>query len=124
LANPDFTWERANNYNVGLDATLFGNKIDLTLEYFYNKRDQILIQLTGSTPASAGITRLLPPVNAGRVDNRGFEFSVGYNGTIGKDWRFKAGINGGYAKNKVVFMDEIPGAPDYQNRKENRLTLI
>jgi TonB-dependent starch-binding outer membrane protein SusC len=117
LANPDFTWERANNYNVGLDASLFNNKIDLTLEYFYNKRDQILIQKTGSTPASSGITELLPPVNAGRVDNRGFEFSVNYNGKFGNDFTFRAGINGGYAKNKVVFMDEIPGAPQYQKQE-------
>lgn len=117
LANPNFTWERANNYNFGLDASLFGNKVDLTLEYFYNKRDQILIQKTGSTPASSGITDLLPPVNAGRVDNRGFEFSVAYNGRVNKDLTFKAGINGGYAKNKVVYMDEIPGAPDYQHQE-------
>lgn len=112
LANPDFTWERANNYNIGLDATLFKNKIDITLEYFYNKRDNILIQKTGSTPASAGI--ILPPVNGGRVDNKGFEFMVGYNGKIGKEVTFRAGINGGYAKNEVIYMDEIPGAPDYQ----------
>jgi TonB-linked SusC/RagA family outer membrane protein len=114
LANPNFTWERANNYNIGLDATLFNNKIDVTLEYFINKRDQILIQKTGSTPASSGISSLLPPVNAGKVENKGFEFSIAYNAKIGRDLQFKAGINGGYAKNKVVFMDEIPGAPDYQ----------
>ncbi len=117
LANPDFTWERANNYNIGLDATLLNNKLDVTLEYFYNKRDHILIQKTGSTPASSGITSLLPPVNAGRVDNRGFEFSVNYNGRASKDLTFKVGINGGYAKNKVVFMDEIPGAPAYQKQE-------
>ncbi len=114
LANPDFTWEKANNYNIGLDASLFKNKIDITLEYFYNKRDQILIAKVGSTPASSGISALLPPVNGGRVDNKGFEFTVAYNGKIGRDLQIRAGINGGYAKNKVVFMDEIPGAPTYQ----------
>jgi TonB-linked SusC/RagA family outer membrane protein len=117
LANPDFTWERANNYNLGLDASLFDNKIDLTLEYFYNKRDHILIQKQGSTPASTGISDLLPPVNAGRVDNRGFEFAVNYHGTLNKDISFRAGVNGGYAKNKVVFMDEVPGIPSYQRQE-------
>ena len=62
LANPDFTWERANNYNIGLDATILGGKLDLTFEYFLNKRDNILIQETGSTPGSSGISSLLPPV--------------------------------------------------------------
>ena len=114
LANPNFTWERANNYNFGLDGTFLNNMFDLTLEYFYNRRDQILIQKTGSTPSSSGINALLPPVNAGKVDNKGFEFNLGYNGKAGNDLSFRAGVNGGYAKNKVVFMDEIPGAPSYQ----------
>lgn len=114
LANEDFTWERANNLNIGLDATLLGNRIDVTLEYFYNRRDQILIQETGSTPASSGISALLPPVNAGKVDNKGFEFTIVYNGSVANELKFRAGINGGYSKNEVIFMDEVPGAPDYQ----------
>ena len=89
----------------------------MTLEYFYNRRDQILIQETGSTPASSGINSLLPPVNAGKVDNRGFEFNLGVNGNPSSKWRWRAGINGGYAKNEVVFMDEVPGAPDYQRQE-------
>ncbi|MFT7434932.1 MAG: TonB-linked SusC/RagA family outer membrane protein [Psychromonas sp.] len=117
LANPMFTWERANNLNIGLDAGLLNNKIDLTLEYFLNKRDQILIQKTGSTPASSGISSLLPPVNAGKVENKGFEFSLGYNGNASKDLRFRAGVNGGFAKNKIIFMDEVPGAQDYQRQE-------
>ncbi len=114
LANPSFTWERANNLNFGLDAVFFNNVIDLTLEYFYNKRDQILIQKTGSTPSSSGISSLLPPVNAGRVDNRGFEFNLGVNGSADRAFQWRFGVNGGYAKNKVVFQDEVPGAPEYQ----------
>ena len=114
LANPDFTWERANNYNFGVDGSFFNNMFDLTLEYFYNRRDQILIQKTGSTPASSGINALLPPVNAGKVDNKGFEFNLAYNSSPKNEFTFRAGVNGGYAKNRVVFMDEIPGAPSYQ----------
>ncbi len=117
LANPSFTWERANNYNLGLDGTFLNGKIDATLEYFLNRRDQILIQKTGSTPASTGISSLLPPVNAGKVDNRGFEFSLGYNGKASNKLIFRAGLNGGYAKNKVIFLDEIPNIPDYQRQE-------
>lgn len=113
LANPDFTWERANNLNLGLDGTLIG-KLDFSLEYFYNKRDQILIQKSGSTPASSGISSLLPPVNAGKVSNKGFEFGLTYNDGNNNGFRYSAGINGGFARNTVIFMDEVPGAPDYQ----------
>ncbi len=117
LANPSFTWERAKNYNAGIDATILNGKFDVTLEYFINHRTNILIQKTGSTPASSGINSLLPPVNAGKVDNKGVEFNVVYNGKATKDFQFRAGINGGYAQNKVVFMDEVPGIPDYQKQE-------
>lgn len=113
VANPDFTWETANNFNVGIDATTLDGKFDITFDYFYNKRTDILIQKTGSTPGSSGISNLLPPVNAGKVDNKGFEFKLGYNTDV-NGVQLNLGFNGGHARNKVVFMDEIPGAPPYQ----------
>lgn len=114
LANPNFTWERANNINIGLDAAFLNNKFDLILEFFRNRRDQILIQKTGSTPGSSGISSLLPPTNAGIVTNQGFEFSLNYNTLMNNGMRLRAGVNGGYARNRVNFMDEVPGAPDWQ----------
>ncbi len=116
LANPNFTWERAENYNFGIDLTLFGN-LDVSLEYFNNNRSQILIQESGSTPASSGISELLPPVNAGQVKNAGFEYNLSYNKSVNSDFRYNIGFNGGYAKNEVIFMDEIPGAPEYQRQE-------
>ncbi len=117
LANPDFTWERANNLNFGLDASIFNDRIGINFEVFKNRRDQILIQKTGSTPASSGISSLLPPVNAGKVDNQGFEFGVSYNGKVTNKLRFRTSVNGGVANNKVIYMDEVPGAPDYQRQE-------
>ena len=113
VPNPDFTWEVANNFDVGLDGELFDGKINFTLDYFYNKRTNILWQPQGSTPASAGISDILPPQNIGKVDNKGWEFNVGYNGHVG-DLTYSVSVNGGYAKNKVVYQDEPTSAPSYQ----------
>jgi len=119
VPNLDFTWEVAKNANVGLEGSMLNNRITFEFDYFKNKRDQILIQRAGSTPQSTGITgapgigSLLPPVNAGRVENKGWEFRVGYNGQV-SDFRFDASVNGGYARNKVLFWDENPLVPDYQ----------
>ncbi len=113
VPNYDFTWEVANNLNVGLEGTLWNNKINFEFDYFYNKRDQISIQKQGSTPSSSGISSLLPPVNLGKVDNKGWEFKVGYNGQAG-DFTYSVSINGGYAKNKVIFWDEPPSGPAWQ----------
>jgi len=113
VPNPNFTWEVANNSDVGLEGTLWGGRINFELDYFYNKRTHILWQPQGSTPASSGISTILPPENIGRTENKGYEFQVGYNGRSG-DFTYSVNVNGGYAKNKILFYDEAPGAPKWQ----------
>jgi TonB-linked SusC/RagA family outer membrane protein len=113
VPNLNFTWEVANNADLGMEGTLLNGKISFEGDLFYNKRSQISIQKQGSTPASSGIDQLLPPVNLGRVDNKGWELKVGYNGSRG-DFRYSFSVNGGYARNKIVFWDETAGVPEYQ----------
>jgi hypothetical protein len=55
----------------------------------------------------------LPPVNAGKVDTKGFEFKLDYTGRV-SDLKFTVGVNGGSAKNKVVYMNETTANPSYQ----------
>jgi TonB-linked SusC/RagA family outer membrane protein len=111
VPNTNLTWEVANNYNLGLDATFLNNKLSLELDVFQNHRSQILWRRNASIPQSTGLT--LPAENIGKVDNKGWEFKVGYNNAIG-DLHYNVGINGGYAKNKIKFWDETPGRPAYQ----------
>jgi len=111
IPNPNITWEIATNYDIGLDGSLFNNKINFELDYFQNKRSSILWFRNASIPTSAGLT--LPAENIGKVLNKGWEFKVGYNGTAG-NVKYNIGINGGYSKNKILFWDETPGRPNYQ----------
>ncbi|WP_421942187.1 SusC/RagA family TonB-linked outer membrane protein [Pedobacter sp.] len=120
VPNLDFGWEVANNTNVGLDASFLNNKLSLEFDYFYNKRTNILISRGSSIPESSGIADRLPPVNLGKVNNKGFEFKLSYNDQIG-DFNFGVSVNGGYAKNKIIFWDETPGAPEWQ-RSTGRVT--
>ncbi|MBD0287507.1 MAG: TonB-dependent receptor, partial [Flavisolibacter sp.] len=113
VPNPNFTWEVANNANLGLEGSALNSKIFFEFDVFHNIRKQILIARTGSTPQSSGITNLLPPVNEGKVENRGWEFRVGYNGRV-SDLTFTVSVNGGYTKNKILFWDENPGVPEHQ----------
>jgi TonB-linked SusC/RagA family outer membrane protein len=120
VPNFDFGWEVANNANIGLDASFLNNKLSLEFDYFYNKRTNILISRGSSVPESSGITDRLPPVNLGKVNNKGFEFKLSYNDQVG-DLNFGVSVNGGYAKNKIIFWDETPGAPEWQ-RSTGRVT--
>ena len=63
-------------------------------------RDDILWQRNASVPSSAGVT--LPRENIGKTENKGFDFSINYRNTAGK-FSYQVGLNGGYAKNKIVF---------------------
>ncbi|MDN3581628.1 SusC/RagA family TonB-linked outer membrane protein [Mucilaginibacter flavus] len=111
--NPNFTWEKANNSDVALEGTTLNGKLDFTLEAFLNKRTQILWAPTASVPATAIPGALLPPVNYGKVTNKGWEFQFSYHDKIG-EVRYNVGVNGGYAKNRIDKWDEVPGAPAWQ----------
>ncbi len=113
VPNPSFTWETANNSDIGLEGSMLNGKINFEFDVFYNKRTSILWTKRGSTPSSSGIQDLLPPENIGRTENKGFEFKVGYTGNAGK-LQYSVSVNGGYAKNKILYNDEAPGAPPYQ----------
>ncbi|HEY4156388.1 MAG TPA: SusC/RagA family TonB-linked outer membrane protein, partial [Puia sp.] len=115
VPNPNFTWEVTNNTDVGLEGQLMKGKINFEFDYFYNKRNNILWQKQGSTPGSSGIAYLLPPENIGKIQNTGYEFVLGYNGDFANGkFRYSVSVNGGYAKNKILFFDENPGAPEWQ----------
>ncbi|MEJ7684160.1 MAG: TonB-dependent receptor [Segetibacter sp.] len=111
VPNPNITWEVANNYDLGLEGTMLRNKISFEFDYFQNRRSSILWKRNASIPQSSGIT--LPAENIGKVANKGWEFKVGYNGKAG-DVSYNVSVNGGYAKNKILFWDETPGRPVYQ----------
>jgi TonB-linked SusC/RagA family outer membrane protein len=120
VPNLDFGWEVANNMNIGLDASFLKSRLSLELDYFYNKRTNILISRGSSVPESSGIVDRLPPVNLGKVNNKGFEFKLSYNDRVG-DLNYGVSVNGGYAKNEIIFWDETPGAPEWQ-RSTGRVT--
>ncbi|KQS34289.1 TonB-dependent receptor [Dyadobacter sp. Leaf189] len=113
VANSAFTWEVANNSNFGIEGTLLNDKVSFEFDYFVNNRSNILIPKTGTTPSSAGIDGKLPPQNLGKLQNKGWEFKVSYDGNAG-DFTYSVSVNGGYAKNKIKYWDEVPGAPSYQ----------
>lgn len=101
--NPFITWEVANVYNAGFESRFLNNKISLDADFFYERRNNILIERNASVPAFTGIS--LPDENFGIVDNKGVEIELGYS-----DYKtdFSYGINGtfAFARNSVVEFDE------------------
>ncbi|MGF7230440.1 SusC/RagA family TonB-linked outer membrane protein [Arachidicoccus sp.] len=119
LANPGITWETARKTDLGINATILKN---FTLEaiLFWQKRSNILTTRNASLPGTSGIVNpynsdpLVPSENIGKVNNNGFEGTLGYNHPGNFSW----GISGNftYAKNKIIFIDEAAGTLPYQRQ--------
>ncbi|MBF8150247.1 TonB-dependent receptor [Winogradskyella sp. F6397] len=111
LPNSELQWEEAKKFDVGLDFRLLNNKIDITTDYFINKRDNLLIT---NIPVS-GITGVFgpgggsPTVNAGGVENRGFEFAINYRENFSDDFRVSASYNVTTLQNEVTEVNNSTG---------------
>jgi TonB-linked SusC/RagA family outer membrane protein len=120
LANPNITWEVAKKLDIGFNAVIFK---DFSIEaiYFQQKRSDILTTRNASLPGSSGIVNpfgsdpLVPSENIGKVNNAGFEATLGYNHN-GENFKWNASGNITYAKSKVIFIDEASGTLDYQRQ--------
>lgn len=97
--NPDLTWETSEQTDIGVDLSMFKDRLSVSMDYF-DKRTYNLIQYqTMNWPSTIGIDAML--VNLGEVRNRGFELSASWNDKINKDWSYFVSGNFSYLKNWV-----------------------
>jgi TonB-linked SusC/RagA family outer membrane protein len=97
-ANPNLRWEATNIKNIGFDASLFGNKLNVEFDVFRRNTDGILSSIT--IPITAG-TASAPTVNLAAVQNQGFEITLGTRGTV-SGFRYNVSGNFAYTQNKVT----------------------
>ena len=109
--NQNVTWETATQKNIGLDLQFLNGDLAFTIDYFHNKRSDILWKRNASVPGTSGL--VLPDENLGKVQNQGVDFNIDYRRNF-KDFRLGINLNGVYAKNKILFWDEAPGTPEWQ----------
>ena len=112
--NPNVTWERAKKANIGFDSRMFNNKFSATVDFFYEKRVDILA-IPYSVPLVFGMNNPqnterrdrqgLPPENLGRVTNSGIEMELGFEDKVGDVNYFIRG-NFTYAHNVINKIDE------------------
>jgi len=89
--NPNLKWETTRQTNFGIDASLFENTVTITADYFIKDTKDMLVNLPVSYEAGFATA---PSVNGGQVQNKGFEFALGYQKKLGE---FSFGLNGNFA---------------------------
>lgn len=104
FANPDLSWEISQQWNVGLDLS-FAKHFTFTADV-YNRTIKNMI-LPRSLPSSAGGLND-PFVNAGSMENKGWELALNYK-TKANKWGFDATFMLSDVRNNVIGL--VPGLP-------------
>lgn len=100
--NENLTWVKSQMSNVGLDVSLFGNKVEFIFDA-YEKLTKGLL-LTTSLPTTSGYNEVYR--NAANVLNRGVEFTVNTNINSGQDFNWNMGLNFALNRNRVVALPD------------------
>jgi TonB-dependent starch-binding outer membrane protein SusC len=102
--NPKLQWEETEAYNAGIDLALFENRIELIFDSYQKNTDNLLMQasLPGYIMDTEGIGMSAPWVNAGALENKGFELTLNTVNAHKNDFEWKMGISVSVNRNKLT----------------------
>jgi len=117
VGNPLVTWEKSKKQDIGIDLNMLNGKIGVVADYFFEHRDNILTTRQ-TVPGILAVD--LPAVNIGVVENKGYELQFKWRDHIG-EFHYLISPNMSFARNEIIFMDEIPQREPYLFRTGNRV---
>ena len=101
-ANPDLKWEKTASYNIGISSGFFQNRLNVTLDAYYKKTSDLLLQV----PVE-GVTGYATALrNAGSVTNKGIELEIGAVLIDRKDLKWNVNGNIAHNKNEVTSLGQ------------------
>ncbi|WP_039867029.1 SusC/RagA family TonB-linked outer membrane protein, partial [Prevotella bivia] len=98
--NPSLTWETSEQWDLGLDATMFNNRLSLGFDYFNKRTYNLIQQQSVGWPSTIGLDAML--VNLGEVKNEGVEVQAAWNDQVNKDFSYYINGNFAWLKNRVT----------------------
>jgi len=110
MPNPNVHWESVEQYDIGLDADMFNNRISLTFDAYIKNTNGMLVP--ESVPITTGYSDInVPSINAGKMQNKGMELSVSSKNVKGKfSWNTKFNIS--YNRNRIVSLNDTVPMPE------------
>ena len=97
--NPDLKWEKGKNWNIGIDFSLFNNRVYGSFNYFNRKQQDLLGNYKVSVPPYLFDETF---VNVGTMKNTGFEFDINVKAVTTKDFSYDFNVVGATMSNKFV----------------------
>lgn len=98
--NEELKWETSEQIDLGVDARFLRNRLTFSVDYFKKKTKDLIV--SGITPSTV-VGNTASPINAGNIENSGFEFELGWQDNIG-DFRYGIRANLATLKNKVTYL--------------------
>lgn len=107
IPNPNVRWESVEQANIGIDASVLNDRIKITADAYIKNTNNMLVPM--SVPISTGYSDIVvPSINAGKVQNKGFELSV-TTVNVKRVFEWNTNFNVSYNQNTVISLnDSVP----------------
>lgn len=117
LYNPDLKWENTASFDFGAEIGILNNRVSFELDYYIRNTSNLLLNV--EVPGSSGFTSQLK--NLGKLNNKGFEFTINSDNIITKDFRWTTNINFGLNRNKITNLNgQELGVGNYNRAREGQ----
>lgn len=113
MINPDLTWEKTVEFNVGLDFGLFNNRINGTIDLYNKNSSDLLMEM--QTPFELGSYTGAIISNVGKVNNKGIEIQLNTLNVQTKDWNWETSFS--FARNINTIKELNGGKEDLVGNK-------
>jgi TonB-linked SusC/RagA family outer membrane protein len=107
MPNPKVQWESQKQTNIGFDASILKQRVNITVDAYYKNTENMLVPM--SVPISTGYSDIAVPfINAGKIQNKGVEISLSTQNIKG-EFSWNTDFNISFNRNKVMSLnDTIP----------------
>lgn len=123
ITNADLGWEKSHNTNIGLDASLLKNRIDVSLDYYYTKTDGVIYSVT--SPIIYGTYRpgvqYQTNINVAETKNNGFEATINSVNITKKNFEWSSSL--AFSRNKEEIIKLIGGVANNITNGAYSLTI-
>lgn len=99
IGNPDIRWETTTQYNVGLDWSMFATRFFGSIDFYYKKTSDILVEMIGIAAMGEGSSQW---INAGEMNNRGVELNLGWRHDTHYGFHYEITGNISAYRNKIT----------------------
>ena len=103
--NRDVHWDKVYKANFGLDFNVLDSRLSVTFDMYREWNREMLMNISQAIQATIGTQSA--STNLGEMDSWGYELGVTWRDKIGKDFKYRIGLNTGYHDNKVLYMDWV-----------------